>query len=173
MFSWDISNRSYPKGLIVAFKLKGMQVDEFTRQKGASKVTNTTDGCKPEVPNSSGSVDEEGLENVKYNEEKSSDDASENHVQEGEEVATGDAAEESKDDGTNGSSGKTLVTREDLKQVSRKFGIVMVSCNFSLFHFLLYQNFCCPSALLIFLMWQLPYPSIFHAASNPFSVYPC
>ncbi|XP_010926805.1 la protein 1 [Elaeis guineensis] len=124
----NASNRSYPKGLIVAFKLKSMQVDESTEQKGAGKVTDTTEGCKTEILNSSESVNEEGaqkiLDNFNNNEEKLSDDASENHMQAIEEVGTGDGAEESKDDGTNGSSGKTVVTREDLKQVFEKFGIV-------------------------------------------------
>ncbi|XP_008778921.2 la protein 1 isoform X2 [Phoenix dactylifera] len=124
----NTSNGNYPKGLIVAFKLKRVQVDESTEQKDAGKVTNTTEGCKSEVSNSTGSLNEEGeqkiLENVNKKEEKSSDDASKNHVQENEAVATGDAAEESKDDGATGSSGKTVVTREDLKQVFQKFGIV-------------------------------------------------
>ncbi|KAG1363536.1 la protein 1 [Cocos nucifera] len=124
----DASNGSYPKGLIIAFKLKSMQDYEATEQKGADEVASTTEGCEAEVPNSTGSVNEDGeqktLETVNNNEEKSSDDASENRVQESEEVAIGATAQESKDDGTNGSSGKTIVTREDLKQVFRKFGTV-------------------------------------------------
>ncbi|XP_008790734.2 la protein 1-like [Phoenix dactylifera] len=122
-------NGSYPKGLIVAFKLKSTQDYEYEKQKGADKVTDAAEGCETEeVPNSTGSVNEDGeqktLENVNNNEEKSSDDASENHVQESEEMATGAAAQESKDDGTSGSSCKTVITREDLKKVFQKFGTV-------------------------------------------------
>nr|XP_010943758.1 la protein 1 [Elaeis guineensis] len=125
----NASNGSYPKGLIIAFKLKSMQDDESTEQKGADKVARTAEGCETEeVPNSTGSVNEDDerkmLETVKNNEDKSSDDASENRVQESEEVASDATAQESKDGGTNFSSGKTIVTREDLKQVFRKFGTV-------------------------------------------------
>lgn len=148
MFLWGISDDSYPKGLIIVFKLKSMQDYESTEQKGADKVAGTAEGCETEE----GTVNEDDehmmLENVNNNQEKSSDDASENCVQESEEMATGASAQEGKDDGTNGSSGKTVVTREDLKQVFRKFGTVKVFCRFNCFSFPAISKFLLwPSAL--------------------------
>ncbi|KAI0510550.1 hypothetical protein KFK09_011154 [Dendrobium nobile] len=138
----DSSNESYPKGLIVAFELKPMAVPSAKQNDSETlKEVEVTDTVA-----SKSSKSEEATENIDH-EEKSS----ENIVEEGggnaqaddlqnEEKAAGDSSQKNEvesdkvvptDDENKpaGSADDTavvtaVVTREDLKEVFQKFGIV-------------------------------------------------
>ncbi|WOL18715.1 hypothetical protein Cni_G27512 [Canna indica] len=133
-FSINASDGSYPKGLIVAFKLK-KQEDKSVEQNGAVKVeANDTEGngtdskgcCKEEeLPNT---VKEESEQTVEYS-SKSSDDVKMETEEKTTETLPNAVKDEDKEDkcplvGSNKSDNKIIVKREDLKEVFQKFGVV-------------------------------------------------
>ncbi|XP_072990541.1 la protein 1 [Typha latifolia] len=134
---------SYPKGLIIAFKLKSMLDNGMAEQGDEEKVNDSAEGCKAvEVDNSkeganaddeervSEIVDEEGKPSVDVEEEngeKATEDskqASEGAVQENENNATKGSSGETGDMRSLPVDDKNLVRREDLKEVLQKFGTV-------------------------------------------------
>lgn len=141
-FSWNLCC-SYPKGLIVAFKLKRITVDGGVQQNSADNDTATEEETpKSMKKTSTGESEERTTVNSDMEEQKSSDDMTEaKEVNAGEATESGDkctvdALLESEKKGDNetsikddrGLSGKanSPISREDLKEAFKKFGTVRV-----------------------------------------------
>jgi len=112
-------DEGYPKGLILAFKLKKILADGDSAQNGVDKVDDT-DAAKKEVASSSAEESAKGHE-VKVPEnadamEEKSDDVEESKVAE---------AQSLNKDGKSPSENNTeIITREDFKEYFAKFGTV-------------------------------------------------
>ncbi|XP_062219599.1 la protein 1-like [Phragmites australis] len=139
----DCQDEGYPKGLIVAFKLKKITVDSAAQQNNIDKVNDSATKLETsnsmEKPSGEGS-EERILENSDTKEEKSSNDMTKDkgvNTKEGtesEENCTGDALVESEKRGDSESlsrdgrrvSGnmKNPISREDLKEAFKEFGTV-------------------------------------------------
>uniref|UniRef100_A0A0E0NHM4 La protein 1 n=1 Tax=Oryza rufipogon TaxID=4529 RepID=A0A0E0NHM4_ORYRU len=137
----DEQNEGYPKGLIVAFKLKRITVDGGVQQNSADNDTATEEETpKSMKKTSTGESEERTTANSDTEEQKSSDDMTEaKEVNAGEATESGDkctvdALLESEKKGDNetsskddrGLSGKanSPISREDLKEAFKKFGTV-------------------------------------------------
>ncbi|CAL4886769.1 unnamed protein product [Urochloa decumbens] len=127
----DNQDEGYPKGLIVAFKLKKIPADSAVQQNNMDKVNDSA--TKLETTNSmenpSGEASEERIpDNTDSKEEKSPDNmTSEKEVREAteSEKCTGDALVESEKHGDSESlsrDAKNPISREDLKEALKKFG---------------------------------------------------
>ncbi|CAL9210542.1 la protein 1 [Musa acuminata AAA Group] len=144
-FNRNASNGSYPKGVIVAFKLKKKQEDKCVEQNGADKVNDDAGFCKAEQGLNTASEESEQLavavgESTDGVDKENETKAAEDVPKEREEEVTDDVAEdrENKDDKgpstdsvevknpvpDNESDNDSIVTREDLKQIFQKFGAV-------------------------------------------------
>lgn len=147
---WGISdNRSYPKGLIVAFKLKPLSKEGSTEQNGIHLEEENVDGNKTERSTSPGNVTLESEQKASGNDndgdKKSSEDVTMDRKNLAEDLLDGikekpakDATEESEDTVTEDpppenevkpTHTEEIVTREDLKLALQKFGAVMVWWN--------------------------------------------
>ncbi|KAG0478421.1 hypothetical protein HPP92_013140 [Vanilla planifolia] len=133
----DGSNESYPKGLIISFKLKTLAADASTTQK--EEVNDVTEVKGVEVPKPSD--EEHASENV-GNQDNSSDEAQkgegndQSHACEDEENVAIDSSEGKEDKSTKDSMTcsvskvvsvadvEDVVTREDLRHVLQKFGTI-------------------------------------------------
>lgn len=137
---------SYPKGVIVAFKLKKKQEDKCVEHNGADKVNDDAGVCKAEQGLNTASEESEQLavavgESTDGVDKENETKAAEDVPNEREEEVTDDVAEdrENKDDkGPSTDSvevknpvpdNDSIVTREDLKQIFQKFGAVKVFCS--------------------------------------------
>ncbi|CAN6232412.1 unnamed protein product [Urochloa humidicola] len=130
----DNQDEGYPKGLIVAFKLKKIAADSAVQQNDGDKVNDSA--SKLETSNSTENPSGEAFvekipDNTDSKEEKSPDNmTNEKEVREAtesEEKGTGDALVESEKCGDNESLGKDAknpISREDLKEALKKFGNV-------------------------------------------------
>ncbi|KAL6899612.1 hypothetical protein ACP4OV_006270 [Aristida adscensionis] len=126
----DSQDEGYPKGLIVAFKLKKTMASSEAQQNNIDKVNDSD--TKLESSNSeekpSGEGSEEKLpESSDKNEEKPSDDMSKEkelnakEATESGEKCSDDASVESE---KHSSNAKNPISREDLKEAFKKFGTV-------------------------------------------------
>lgn len=135
-------NDSYPKGLIVAFKLKPLAKEGSAEENGCCQEREG--GSKTKTPDSTKNVDADSEEKTSNNgietEEKTSDDVKTENEQspakdhlDGNEKAAEDAIQESEGKGTEDAvqadEGKSIVSdevvsREDLKRVFQRFGTV-------------------------------------------------
>ncbi|OAY81153.1 La protein 1 [Ananas comosus] len=109
---------SYPKGLIINFKVKSKSVDDVKGQSAEEKVNDNEEGPKDEAGK------EKIPEGVDNNEKSSPDVEGDN-----EDKATEEAAQDRENNVAKGSTeesgdGKDVVTREDLKAIFEKFGTV-------------------------------------------------
>ncbi|CAN6245078.1 unnamed protein product [Urochloa humidicola] len=129
----DNQDEGYPKGLIVAFKLKKIATDSAVQQNDVEKVNDSA--SKLETSNStenpSGEASVEKIpDNTDSKEEKFPDNmTNEKEVREAteSEKGTGDALVESEKCGDNeplGKDAKNPISREDLKEALKKFGTV-------------------------------------------------
>ncbi|XP_077219651.1 la protein 1 [Tasmannia lanceolata] len=146
-------NESYPRGLIVAFKLKSMSKEGSTEHDSTSQeIENVNVNKVEDNPDSTKNVTEAeqmDSENVKGIEDKSADverenggkaatddiegKVTENVIQESSEKAIEDAIQEKEEketiheempSATNNTHNEEVISREDLKCVFQKFGIV-------------------------------------------------
>ncbi|XP_077210516.1 la protein 1-like isoform X2 [Tasmannia lanceolata] len=146
-------NESYPRGLIVAFKLKSISKERPAEQSGTHEEIENVDISKVEEdPNSPKDVTEseqkasETVQDSEYKSvevfeeedggnvatEKSEGKFAENVIPESGEKAIEDATQENEEDtnsekvlsATNNKGNEEVVLREDLKHVFQKFGIV-------------------------------------------------
>ncbi|CAN6235507.1 unnamed protein product [Urochloa humidicola] len=116
------SGESYPKGLILAFKLKKIPVDGGAEQNGGDKVDDT-EGAEKE--GSSNTTEKSSIEH----EEKAPEDKgnAEEHtdVEETKGVAAGETAQSvDKDDKSPSDNDEDKISREDIKEEFTKFGTV-------------------------------------------------
>ncbi|OEL19638.1 La protein 1 [Dichanthelium oligosanthes] len=139
----DSQDEGYPKGLIVAFKLKKTTADSAVQQNNVDKADDSA--TKLETSNStenpSGEASEERIaETTDSKEDKSSDNMTKEkevnimEATESEEKCTGDALVESEKRGDSESlsrdgksvsgNAKNPISREDLKEALKKFGTV-------------------------------------------------
>ncbi|XXG47998.1 hypothetical protein AAC387_Pa02g2552 [Persea americana] len=138
-------NESYPKGLIVAFKLKPLSKEGSTEQNGIHLEEENVDGNKTERSTSPGNVTLEREQKASGNDndgdKKSSEDVTMDRKNLAEDLLDGikekpakDATEESEDMVTEDpppenevkpTHTEEIVTREDLKLALQKFGAVM------------------------------------------------
>ena len=131
-----VYNGSYPKGLIVAFKLKSIQPEGSTEENGTDKVqasdgnVNEGDGKKAsENDNEGKSADVEEGNGGKVDEdhtEETDGKAAADAIPEGEVKVTKGSSAESGDKKNVSANDKNVVTREDLKEIFQKFGTVKV-----------------------------------------------
>lgn len=147
---WIFDDYSYPKGLIVAFKLKPFSKEGPTEQNSIHLEEENVGGNKTERSNSTGNVtleseqnatgnDNDGVEkaldvvkmegvknlakdHLDGNKEKPAEDA----TQESDDKVTEDPAPENEEKAT---VAEEIVTREDLKLAFQKFGTVKVMCD--------------------------------------------
>ncbi|XP_020110377.1 la protein 1-like [Ananas comosus] len=109
---------SYPKGLIINFKVKSKSVDDMKGQSAEEKVNDNEEGPKDKAG------EEKIPEGVDNNEKSSPDVEGDNEGK-----ATEEAAQDRENNVAKGSTeesgdGKDVVTREDLKAIFEKFGTV-------------------------------------------------
>ncbi|XP_062222807.1 la protein 1-like [Phragmites australis] len=141
--SKDSQDEGYPKGLIVAFKLKKTTVNSVVQQNNIDKVNDSATELETsnsmEKPSGQGS-EERVPESSDTKEEKSSDDMTEekevntSEVTESAEKCIGDAFIQSEKRGDSESlimdgrsisgNAKNRISREDLKEAFKKFGTV-------------------------------------------------
>ncbi|KAF8703589.1 hypothetical protein HU200_032406 [Digitaria exilis] len=118
------SGEGYPKGLILAFKLKKIPADGATEQNGGDKVDDT-EGAKKE-----GSSNTTEKPNMGHEEKAPEDkgDVSEEQpdgVEEAKGVATGETTQSvDKDDKSPSDNDEDIISREDIKEEFTKFGTV-------------------------------------------------
>ncbi|KAJ4958879.1 hypothetical protein NE237_025990 [Protea cynaroides] len=148
-------NSSYPKGLIVAFKLKSLSTGESAENNGIHETTdNNEDACKEsdtainalkesekDVSQNVEDVENEPINNTeevtrKKDDEKATEECEEKEteeaVHENEEASPEDSCQEGEDKSTAGEKykaamykdNKDIISREDLKDVFRRFGTV-------------------------------------------------
>ncbi|KAJ0964777.1 hypothetical protein J5N97_025915 [Dioscorea zingiberensis] len=129
----DGSAGSYPKGLIVAFKLKSIPADSSTEENGKEKADDNVEVPETETENVIASATNDGepiishsLEDAEKNVEKDA------NLQESEHKETNVSSLENEDEAKKGESEKdaatgdkdNVVTREDLKEIFKRFGTV-------------------------------------------------
>lgn len=114
----------YPKGLILAFKLKKIEVDSETEKKGGGKVDDTdlTKNEGASEPSEKSSVEnEEKITENKGNVSEEQSDA----VEELKGVSAGETSQSvDKDDKSPSDNDQDTISREDLKEEFTKFGTV-------------------------------------------------
>lgn len=112
-------DKGYPKGLILAFKLKKILADGESEQNGGDKVDDTVtakkEGASSSAEESAISHEEKVPVNADVGEEKSDD------VEESKEA---DAQSLNKDGKSPSENDKEIITREDFKEYFAKFGTV-------------------------------------------------
>lgn len=125
--SWYINiGYSYPKGLILAFKLKKIAVDSETEKNGGGKVDDTdltkNEGASDATEKSSVENEEKIPENKGNVSEEQSD-----AVEELKGVSAGETSQSvDKDDKSPSDNAQDKISREDLKEEFTKFGTVRV-----------------------------------------------
>uniref|UniRef100_A0A0D9VI60 HTH La-type RNA-binding domain-containing protein n=1 Tax=Leersia perrieri TaxID=77586 RepID=A0A0D9VI60_9ORYZ len=136
----DEHNEGYPKGLIVAFKLKRIMADDVVQQNSSDNGTATKEETPNSIKTSAGGSEERTTANSDMEEQKSSGEMTETkEVNSGEATESGDkctldALPESEKKGDNETLSKDdrglsrnvnkPISREDLKEVFNKFGTV-------------------------------------------------